>query len=152
MEKQFSALLSRLHKEVLKPLGFRKEGGNFRRFPGDGLGQIINFQKSSWNSGEECRFTINIGVYAEEGEEIRNLKFKEYECHLRTRTDGISSRYQGDRWWSIFPDRDVDELFGELKTLMEEEILPFLMETSTRNGLRKQMQTGKFVVWKNMPY
>ena len=150
MEKQFSALLSRLHKEVLKPLGFRKEGSNFRRFPGDGLGQIINFQRSSWNDGQECRFTINIGIYAEAGEEIQNMKFKEYECHLRTRTAGISPRCHGDQWWSIFPGRDMDGLFGELKQLMEEDVLPFLLETSTRNGLRRQMQTGKFFVRKDI--
>ena len=151
MDKQFSCLLSRLHKEVLKPQGFRKEGGNFRRFSGDGLGQIINFQKSSWNSGEECRFTINIGVYAELGDEIQNVKFKEYECHLRTRINGISLRYRGDQWWSIMPGRNMDELFGELKRLMEEDVLPFLTKTSTHEGLIKQMQTGKFMIRRDMP-
>ena len=152
MDKVFSALLSRLHKDVLKPQGFRKEGCNFRRFPGDGLGQIINFQRSFWNDGQECRFTINIGIYAEAGEEIQNVKFKEYECHLRTRTAGVSSRYHGDHWWSIFPGRDMDKLFEELKQLMEEDVLPFLRETATRDGLHRQIQTGKFVVLKNLPY
>ena len=151
MDKVYSGLLSRLHKEVLKSQGFRKEGSNFRRFSVNGLGQIINFQKSSWNSGAECRFTMNIGIYAETGEKIQNVKFKEYECHLRTRADGVSLRYRGDQWWSILPGQDMDERFEELKTLMEEDVLPFLTKTSTRDGLRRQMQTGKFFVKKDCP-
>ena len=59
----FKEMLSKLQKEFLKGKGFRKTGNSFRMVLPDGTSKIINFQKSSFNSGEECRFTINVGLY-----------------------------------------------------------------------------------------
>ena len=118
MEKLFKSLLTRLHAEVFKPLGWRKEGQNFRLFLPDGLAYIINFQRSAYNDAEVLSFYINLGVYYERQPEITNRKFKEYECLLRARACGTVEK------WNIFEGRDMEKLFRELKTLFTEEVLP----------------------------
>lgn len=134
IENRYKALLSRLHAEVLKPMGFKKEGSNFRQFQSDGLCRIINFQRSAWNSDDECRFCINIGIYYERQTPVTNRKFKEYECLIRTRASGISSNplHKGDCWWSVFESRDMDKLFEELKMLLLDDVMPWFEQVPAR--------------------
>lgn len=85
MNDYFKELLDQIHRELLKPKGWKKQGNNFRLVGGDGLGQIINFQKSRWNTAERCDFFINYGIYIEAGQTLANKVFKEYDCQLRRR-------------------------------------------------------------------
>ena len=85
MEQEFKALLKQIHEEILKPLGYRKDGANFRLYGRDGLCRIINFQRNKWNSRDHLEFVINTGSYFEKNVRIERLKFKEYECALRGR-------------------------------------------------------------------
>lgn len=81
----FQELLDQIHRELLKPRGWKKQGNNFRLVHDDGLGQIINFQRSRWNTAESCGFFINYGVYMEADPTLKNKTFKEYHCQLRRR-------------------------------------------------------------------
>jgi len=62
MKRTFESLLSALHSEQLKPLGFRKSGHTISRaLPG--YHERFNFQGSAWNGAESgWRFYINVGV------------------------------------------------------------------------------------------
>ena len=113
-EQHFKALLSRLHAEVLKPQGWKKEGQNFRLFLPDGLCRIINFQKSAYNDAQLLSFYLNLGVYWEDKPEITNRKFKTYDCFLSIRP-GILEK------WNIYEGRDMEKLYGQLKLLLETE-------------------------------
>jgi hypothetical protein len=62
-----TGLLSELHREFLKPAGFRKEGSTFSRDRGE-YTERFNFQGSGWSSPGETLFYINVGVeFAEFG-------------------------------------------------------------------------------------
>lgn len=56
-----SSLLSELHREALKPAGFRKEGSTFSRDRG-AYTERFNFQGSIGSTSEETLFYLNIGV------------------------------------------------------------------------------------------
>ena len=47
MQKLFSDMIREIYSERFKSLGWRKQGQNFRFIQDDGLGKIINFQKSN---------------------------------------------------------------------------------------------------------
>ena len=85
LDALYRELLSRVHREILKPAGFKKEGGNFRLIYPNGLSKIINFQRSMYNDDAECRFCINLGLYFQKDMQSPNLRFKEYECPVRQR-------------------------------------------------------------------
>ena len=145
----FKDLLTKLQKEVLKPKGFKKSGSNYRMILPDGVSKIISFQKSTFNSGDECRFTINVGMYFQKDMENPNLRFKEYECQIRTRVSGISKRYTGDHWWTLTEVTDAEKMYGELYQLMTEDILPWLDQFETRRDVIVVGQTGALrgMIW-----
>lgn len=115
-DTQFKALLTRF-SALTKPLGFRKEGVNFRLFGADGLCRIVNFQKSQWNSAEHLEFIINLGVYFEKDKTVSNDRFKEYECSIRRRISRNVPR--PGTWWTIEADTDMDALFEELQDALD---------------------------------
>lgn len=147
LDQKFKDLLSRLQKELLKQKGFKKNGSNFRQFLPDGTCKIINFQKSMFNGDGEYRFTINIGLYFQQDMESIYSNFKEYECQIQTRVAGISQRYVGDYWWVLTETTEVEKLYAELLTLMQEDILPWLDQFSCRRDAIRAGQAGKL---KNM--
>ena len=100
MENIFKGILKNVHAE-LKPLGYKKDGQNFRLIQEDGLCKIINFQRNKWNTKESIAFTMNLGIYFEKDVLIQNKKFKEYDCIIR-------NRLLGDKWWCINADADCD--------------------------------------------
>ena len=148
-QERFQELLSRLHKEVLKANGFKKTGNNFRLILSDGTSKIINFQRSSFNSDEECRFTINVGLYFQKDMVNPNLRFKDYECQIRTRVSGISEAYKGDHWWVITEVKKVEALYEELRHLLEGDILPWLNHFESRRDVIRVGQTGALrgLIW-----
>ncbi len=147
LDTKFKELLSRIQKELLKQKGFKKSGSNFRQYLPDGTCKIINFQKSMFNGDGECRFTINVGLYFQKDMENIYSNFKEYECQIRTRVAGISQRYVGDHWWVLTEVTEVEKMYAELLTLMQEDILPWLDQFSCRRDVIRVGQTGKL---KNM--
>lgn len=147
IEVEFKKLLGELHKSVFKAQGYKKTGSNFRLYLPNGLCKIVNFQKSQFNDGGECRFTINIGLYFQKNPEQPYLMFKEYECQVRTRAAGVSPKYVGDKWWSITEDAKTDQLYSELYALLSEDVLPWLDQFSCRQDTIRAGQAGKL---KNM--
>jgi hypothetical protein len=61
LKKWLSSLLSELHAESLKPLGYRKEARTISRDCGP-YWERFNFQGSSWNDATSGRFYINVGI------------------------------------------------------------------------------------------
>lgn len=145
----FKEMLSKLQKEVLKAKGFKKSGNNFRLILPDGTSKIINFQKSTFNSDGECRFTINVGLYFQKDMEPRYSRFKECDCQIRTRISGISKRYVGDHWWVLAEVTDAEKLYAEIRCLMEEDVLPWLTQFENRRDVIRVGQTGALrgMIW-----
>lgn len=119
MNRKFNDLLKKVNK-ILKPLGYKREGSNFRLYLPNGLCKIFNFQKSRWNTQNHLEFTINAGIYFEKNDKIENLKFKEYECIVRKRKNRHNSE-----WWVINDCANMDEIYESVKNALEEVIKDF---------------------------
>lgn len=133
LNRLFRGILSDIHKELLKPGGWKKDGQNFRLFF-DGTpiskGVIINFQKSQWNDASNLRFTINAGKkYAYFPDRI-DPKFKEYHCDLcaRKRPQALCPKYKSDQWWSLTSATDCAQLKDEIKQYLADYAIPWLVE------------------------
>ena len=105
-----------------KPLGYKKEGVNFRLILPDGLGKVINFQRNTYNTAQTCSFIINTGIYFEQGTELSKPKFKEYECQIRNRPR-LSAP---DPWWTIEEGKPSDAVWAEVDKTFSEAVLPWL--------------------------
>ena len=64
IEDKYKELLRRTHEEILKPLGFRKDGQNFRLSTPDGLGKIVHFWRDGKRGvkGKRQCFAVDIGL------------------------------------------------------------------------------------------
>ncbi len=105
-------LIARGATSVLTASGFSKKGGHFHRRMGPVV-QVVNFQRSNGNSGGSGVFFINVGLAFDElwkaqGHDLNGPMKKaldrplEYECHFRSRLEGLISRCP--RWWVISDD------------------------------------------------
>lgn len=150
MEECFKEMLKRVY-ENLKPLGYKKDGSNFRVIQEDGLAKIINFQKSKWNSKESISFTINVGIYFEKEAKISNTKFKEYNCQIRQRPSCITEKYRKDTWWVITPGVDLEELYSEICNFVCEEVLRFLAIFEDKSKTFDIILSGKAQEYTAMP-
>ena len=142
LDKVYREFLSRVHREILKPAGFRKEGGNFRICYDNGLCKIINFQRSMFNGDGECRFCINLGLYIQPDRENPNLKFKEYDCCVRQRAACMDPTYGRDHWWCIFEGRDMEKLFAEVQLILTGSTLPWMAQFECRQDVIRAGQKG----------
>lgn len=110
-----------LFNKYCKPLGYKRDGANFRSIQPDGLGKIINFQRNQYNTVQSCSFTINVGVYFEKSPTLKNLKFKEYECLARSRPR-LSAP---DPWWTIETGSSPEAIWLDLEKSFSEAVLPW---------------------------
>lgn len=128
---KLNILMKYIFDKCFKPKGYRKEKNNFRLYQEDGLCKIVNFQKNSYNTKDECSFTINIGVYFEKNKAIKNLKFKEYDCQIRARPASFLSKK--DDWWIIDCKTSIDKTIILIENLVNEIILNYFEEFCTKD-------------------
>ena len=128
-EIKFKTLLKRIHANLLKERGFKKDNQNFRLFlENDGVhsGFLINFQKSLYSDRSELRFTVNIARKSSDGK--INEKFKEYDCdgpNDSTRLANLSSKYGFDKWWSITPSSNMTIIENDIVNLLKDSAFPW---------------------------
>lgn len=103
MRDALDELIAAIFADEFKPLKWKKQKGNFRFIGDDGLGRIINFQRSKWNSSTQdtIEFYINYGLYIETNNTITNRTFKEYDCQFRNRTSFSKGHYRIDKQANI---------------------------------------------------
>lgn len=61
--QRFSNVVKEAITPILKECGFKKKGQNYFKSYGD-IGHALNLQKDKWNSKDEIRFTINVGIFS----------------------------------------------------------------------------------------
>ena len=142
LDKTYRELLANLHREILKPAGFKKENSNFRIIQPNGTCKILNFQRSMWNDGTECKLCINVGLYFQKDPQNPNLRFREYECQVRQRAGFLSLRYRDDLWWCLFEGRDMESLYADIRRVLTEDVLPWLDRFDTRQDVIRAGQAG----------
>ncbi len=130
-ETKFTALLKQIYS-ILKSLGYKKEGNNFRLFAPDGLGKVICVSRNRWNNLDYLLFSLDIGVYFEKESIIQKRRFKEIECQIRkviVRQDSGTHQHapgNGDwredlemRYWLITEQTDTEALFASVHLGLE---------------------------------
>ena len=128
-ETKFDRIVKQGFHEILKPLGFKKKGNNFYSYK-NGIGHIINLQKSYYYSKDHIHFTINTGIFLPEfWSSFYNYFNKpipdfptEPECVLRKRIGQL--RNENDLWYDITEDGDENGLITEMKKNLNQYILP----------------------------
>lgn len=120
---------------LFKPLGFKKDGNNFRLIQNDGLCKIINFQRSLYNTKDNIGFTINLGIYFEKETEIQNKKFKEYASQIRTRLDCD--------WWYVNSESDIEETYLEIEKFIKNDVFKFFDIFNSKNLLIEMILSGE---------
>jgi hypothetical protein len=150
-EIKFERLIKEGFHEILKPLGFKKKGNNFY-IKGQDLGQIINIQKSTFYSKDHIHFTINTGLFLPEywqgktsnkGKEVPTFP-NEYECLIRKRIGEL--RKQNDIWFDINQHIDDDKLINDMRTNLEEYILPYFNSIQSKETLLLFLDTEQLIL------
>ncbi len=124
----------------LKADGFRRFGTSFNRVTEPGLVHVVGFQGSKW--GDE--FTVNLGVYVREIDELFNSSWKkpkpgvegvdgavkEYDGWLRARLSSI--RRGSDLWWKY---TNLDAAVADIATRLQADAAPAFGATASRAAL-----------------
>ena len=128
-EIRYKAVLSEIYEKTLKPAGFRKYGGNFRRFTKSAIfttGQLVSFRREI-EDGAVC-FTVLIGKKSSFNDEP-DASFNTSDCVIPEKTylselsDGQNSRKN----WVVTAETDVSALTEELSGLINTYAFPWLM-------------------------
>ncbi len=142
LDKTFNELMNKVY-EVLQPIGYKKDGQNFRLFETDGLCKIINFQKHPRNSSDKCQFIINVGIYFEKENPVSYKKFKEYECQIRERKGSRNSNVTESGWWCLCQGTDIEELFSDIKRVLVTDVQEWFAAFSTKERTINMILNGE---------
>ena len=131
MDDWIKTLLSELHVESLKHLGFRKKARTFSRDCGT-YWERFNFQGSSWNStGIKWRFYLNVGI------EFKDIAPERYWSYF-------ANTHWANRIDHLLPNapKDWDYNQSTNKTKLKLEIIELIKEASVilatqHNNLRE---------------
>lgn len=158
--KELETLLAAL----LRPVGFRREGRNWRQDLPDVI-QIVNLQRSRWSD----RFYLNIGVFVKvvqnDPGRVRNkAKPNIVECHYRIRLEDLfpgppvppkKISAEQIRLYELLDleDRRIDPKAREteLRSMIEQRMLPFLELCRTEAGIlsaiQQELAPGYMLYW-----
>ncbi len=133
--KLIDQIVSTHLKPGLLAKGFRKQGANFWRDHGEVI-DVVNVQKSQWNSGQAARFTVNLGVYWKRihellGKPLNTVPPKEYHCTVRARLcclDSVTAEFPDgrDHWWEVTATTDLAATGAEVLERIERSGIPWL--------------------------
>ena len=139
VEEKFDYLVSKTVWPHFKSLGYKKSGNNFRFYnEKDGLGKIVNFQKSIFYDKQHIHFTINIGIYSLEIDKYRSspqlgAKFLEYNCPIRIRVGALLG--ERDIWFDLNNDIDETKLYSKIEDTFIKNILPYLSKFDSQKDV-----------------
>ena len=139
--QRFSNVMKEGINPILKENGFKKKGSNYFKSMGE-IGHTVNIQKDRWNSKDDIKFTINLGIFSEkywlnvfdfEKTEEIPLFPKEVESVVRKRVSEL--KYDRDSWYGIEAQKLEWSLIKEVKGDIEKYALPFFDELDTTEKL-----------------
>ncbi len=138
---QFDELIKEIHK-LLKPYNFKKSGNNFYKDYSN-FGQILNIQKSRWNTKDDIEFTINIGIFEPNFYQIyynkQIPKFpKTADCIYTIRIGYLKSNY--DFWYNLYD--NYNKTKNEVTSDIKNYILPFFDNTNTSEKIFELIKNG----------
>ncbi len=163
-EAKFERVIKEGFHELLKPLGFKKKANNFY-LPLDGIGQIINIQKSSFGNKENISFTINTGIFVPQYwlafYNYNNKGLPSYptepDCLLRNRIGRLKKQH--DTWYDIEENTNEQDLIYEMRKNVIDFILPYFNKVSSIQVLIEEVDgsdyfspIGKLAIYAELNY
>lgn len=138
-------IASSLHQRHLKGLGFGKSGRTWIR--STDWPQVINIQLSSFNSAEDARFTINVGISIPNlrdawGSPLVRDHLKEYDCDMRSRIGSLLPE-NCDKWWDVSSSSDPDHLVHEVFVDISGFVLPWFNRLTTYDEVAAELNRRK---------
>jgi len=127
--KVINAILQQYLAPLMKSQGFYRKGQRFWRKNADRI-EVLDLQKSQWNSSGQAEFTINMGVFwpaidAFSEDPVRRLPPRTSDCTINERIgrlfgDGL------DFWWEVHGPGDIVRLGQDLCNKVSSCALPWL--------------------------
>jgi len=131
----FSHFISISVATVLKEYGYRKNGLTWNRRM-DQIIYVVNIQKSRFSDKGTVKFTLNLGVAAEDiwlaywGMELPKV-IKEESCFPGFRVGDVLNGFSGkakDLWWFLDASKAMDPLAEEVTSCLRNRCLPVLQQ------------------------
>ena len=123
----------------LKAAGYRRTGRNWRRFSSASV-RVVNAQASTWNSGDEGRFTLNLGLYFRAlaplvGWGRTAERPTEADCQVRMRIGFLLPTHQ-DHWWAVTSRTDQAVLAAEIRAAWQDHGSPWFEQYDDLDAAR----------------
>lgn len=131
---------------TLKNEGFKKSGRAFNKKIDEGIIHVINFQIGQRDL--EGYFTINLGVYVEELDEVKsNSKkiFHEYDCHIRVRLNELTTEFSD---W-VKADKKIENISKLIIKLLMNEGASWFSLFNSKNKIVENLQKPTIGNFKN---
>jgi hypothetical protein len=147
-QEKFNNVVKEGIAPILKKNNFKKKGLNFYKTLGD-IGHAIKIQKDKWNSKDEVRFTINIGIFSKPywfaeynyDNEVSHPTFpQEHISIIRKRIGDI--KYGYDYWYEVESQIIERKVISECVVDCEKYILPYLNSILTQDDLIKYLEAN----------
>ncbi|RSK44088.1 DUF4304 domain-containing protein [Hymenobacter rigui] len=145
VQTRFDNLVSSGLWPVLKELGYRRQGNNFRQyFFAEGWGRILNVQKSAFNASDRVQFTLNAGLYLLAAERVNNWgrvsaeQFLEPDCLIRKRIGRLNGTQQ-DTWYELTPTTPPGVVEQQVLADVQHYVLPYLQRVQSGPELLAQV-------------
>ena len=127
-EIRYKAVLSEIYEKTLKPAGFRKYGGNFRRFTKSAIfttGQLISFRREI--KDESVSFTVLLCKKSSFNDEP-DASFNTSDCVIPEKAylSELSDGPNACRHWVINGNTNASALSQELSGLIKTYAFPWL--------------------------
>jgi hypothetical protein len=131
VEIMFDNVVNQGFDKILEPLGFKKRGNNFYA-QYNGIGHLVNIQKSIHSSGDHIAFTVNAAIFLPEfwlvfynffNKSIPPEYPREPECILRVRIGDLIK--DNDVWYDLHRSTCEEKLIKEMKINVKQFILPY---------------------------
>lgn len=117
MPDVLTEFVNRLHREHLKPLGFKKQNRTFERNTGT-YDERFNVQGSNWSTAVEKRFYINVGLrFVAYQDDKSSVGYFAGINHWGTRIEWLVPG--APKQWDVNADTDLDALLSEVKPLID---------------------------------
>lgn len=147
MSELFLSLVREIVAPYLKTRQFVRRGHKFYRDLGE-LIWLIDFQRSTSNSKELTRFTINLGVLSRTvadayGKKDIKLNFIEDDCNIKKRI-GYLMEERSDVWFTIDENTSFENLGSLILDLLKDAAIPFLSEFKDEAALYEFWAGGNY--------
>jgi hypothetical protein len=142
----FRELLERWIAPSLKSASFARKRWNFSRTTDQHI-ELIQYQRSLSSTGDEIKFTVNVGIASKWLLEVYEPEWNRRtlmldQCHWTERL-GYLLPERDDVWWTLDANTAVTELAVEHQAHVEKVILPTFHKYSTDESLAELWLSGE---------